>query len=190
MEEVRAKSFTVVYNGISNVLKSPVKVSEKYDPRTPKFNFSIPNSHANELSCIWDTGATNTVISQRVVQTLNLKFIGFSDVSGVHGSERVSTYIVCVYLPNGVYFDGIVATVGDLGDVDVLIGMDIISRGDFVVTHKGGETVFSFRTPSIERIDFSQPPQKATPPLASKVGRNDPCPCGSKKKYKKCCGSI
>lgn len=22
----------------------------------------------------------------------------------------------------------------------------------------------------------------------SKVGRNDPCPCGSEKKYKKCCG--
>jgi preprotein translocase subunit SecA len=24
---------------------------------------------------------------------------------------------------------------------------------------------------------------------AQKVGRNDPCPCGSGKKYKKCCGS-
>jgi preprotein translocase subunit SecA len=24
-------------------------------------------------------------------------------------------------------------------------------------------------------------------PLAPKVGRNDPCPCGSGKKYKKCC---
>jgi preprotein translocase subunit SecA len=23
---------------------------------------------------------------------------------------------------------------------------------------------------------------------AKKVGRNDPCPCGSGKKYKKCCG--
>ncbi|MEA1960510.1 MAG: SEC-C metal-binding domain-containing protein [Bacillota bacterium] len=23
-----------------------------------------------------------------------------------------------------------------------------------------------------------------------KVGRNDPCPCGSGKKYKKCCGAI
>jgi uncharacterized protein YecA (UPF0149 family) len=22
----------------------------------------------------------------------------------------------------------------------------------------------------------------------NKVGRNDPCPCGSGKKYKKCCG--
>ncbi|MBU1213526.1 MAG: SEC-C domain-containing protein, partial [Alphaproteobacteria bacterium] len=29
-----------------------------------------------------------------------------------------------------------------------------------------------------------------TSPLAqsTKVGRNDPCPCGSGKKYKKCCG--
>ncbi len=23
-----------------------------------------------------------------------------------------------------------------------------------------------------------------------KVGRNDPCPCGSGKKYKKCCGRV
>jgi SWIM/SEC-C metal-binding protein len=24
--------------------------------------------------------------------------------------------------------------------------------------------------------------------LGNKIGRNDPCPCGSGKKYKKCCG--
>ena len=30
---------------------------------------------------------------------------------------------------------------------------------------------------------------KASPvKKAPKVGRNDPCPCGSGKKYKKCCG--
>ena len=29
---------------------------------------------------------------------------------------------------------------------------------------------------------------KAAPPTRGKVGRNDPCPCGSGKKYKKCCG--
>ena len=23
-----------------------------------------------------------------------------------------------------------------------------------------------------------------------KIGRNDPCPCGSEKKYKRCCGNI
>lgn len=27
------------------------------------------------------------------------------------------------------------------------------------------------------------------PPKAAKVGRNDPCSCGSGKKYKKCCGA-
>jgi hypothetical protein len=32
-------------------------------------------------------------------------------------------------------------------------------------------------------------PPGATPP-APKVGRNDPCPCGSGKKYKKCCGQA
>jgi preprotein translocase subunit SecA len=27
------------------------------------------------------------------------------------------------------------------------------------------------------------------PATRAKVGRNDPCPCGSGKKYKKCCGA-
>ena len=30
--------------------------------------------------------------------------------------------------------------------------------------------------------------KKATPKRVSKIGRNDPCPCGSGKKYKQCCG--
>jgi hypothetical protein len=30
--------------------------------------------------------------------------------------------------------------------------------------------------------------RKTTKPVLQKVGRNDPCPCGSGKKYKKCCG--
>lgn len=33
------------------------------------------------------------------------------------------------------------------------------------------------------------PPEKK-PQAAIKVGRNDPCSCGSNKKYKKCCGSM
>jgi hypothetical protein len=32
--------------------------------------------------------------------------------------------------------------------------------------------------------DFQSGPWDASP----KVGRNEPCPCGSGKKYKKCCG--
>ena len=37
-------------------------------------------------------------------------------------------------------------------------------------------------------LDILRSPHK--PMIAeNKVGRNDPCPCGSGKKYKKCCGS-
>ena len=32
------------------------------------------------------------------------------------------------------------------------------------------------------------PVQASAPRPAAAVGRNDPCPCGSGKKYKKCCG--
>lgn len=35
--------------------------------------------------------------------------------------------------------------------------------------------------------DSSQPSQTVVR-VSPKVGRNDPCPCGSGKKYKKCCG--
>ena len=35
-------------------------------------------------------------------------------------------------------------------------------------------------------VDVEQEPQ---PIASSKPGRNDPCPCGSGKKYKKCCGA-
>jgi preprotein translocase subunit SecA len=31
-------------------------------------------------------------------------------------------------------------------------------------------------------------PQRAAVPAGRKVGRNEPCPCGSGKKYKHCCG--
>jgi hypothetical protein len=44
----------------------------------------------------------------------------------------------------------------------------------------GKKPVFSAES---EEVDDDEPAAPA------KVGRNDPCPCGSGKKYKKCCGA-
>jgi preprotein translocase subunit SecA len=71
----------------------------------------------------------------------------------------------------------------------MLIGMDIIGLGDFVVTNFNGKTMFSFRMPSMASMDFCKnsyliPRVNET----KKIGRNDPCPCGSGKKYKHCHG--
>jgi len=41
-----------------------------------------------------------------------------------------------------------------------------------------------FQASSDEKAAVHDPIQSSHP----KVGRNDPCPCGSGKKYKKCCG--
>ena len=37
---------------------------------------------------------------------------------------------------------------------EVLIGMDIISLGDFAVTNLNNKTWFTFRMPSVARLDF------------------------------------
>lgn len=39
------------------------------------------------------------------------------------------------------------------------------------------------------KIDFSDLLEAGEAKFKTKIGRNDPCPCGSGKKYKKCCGN-
>jgi preprotein translocase subunit SecA len=41
----------------------------------------------------------------------------------------------------------------------------------------------------LEETKIPQQPMATVPRTEDKVGRNDPCPCGSGKKYKKCCGA-
>jgi len=45
--------------------------------------------------------------------------------------------------------------------------------------------------PRKRALTYGAPAQEAKPApvrTAAAIGRNDPCPCGSGKKYKKCCG--
>ena len=48
-------------------------------------------------------------------------------------------------------------------------------------------TVFALLEADLSKIE-TKPDKKKSIPTAGKVGRNDPCPCGSGKKYKKCHG--
>ena len=43
--------------------------------------------------------------------------------------------------------------------------------------------------PTSTSADGTDKPRTVRKTVTQKVGRNDPCPCGSGKKYKKCCGS-
>ena len=107
-----------------------------------------------KFKAIWDTGATHSAINQRVVDQCSLKPTGMKEVHGVHGKQLAETFLIAIGLPNNVFFRDIEVTLGELGGADMLVGMDIITRGDFSITNVGGKTVFSFRVPSVETVDF------------------------------------
>lgn len=103
---------------------------------------------------IWDTGATMSAITESVVTKCGLKPIGMIQVEGVGGLQDSETYVINIGLPNGVGFPSVTVTLAKIRDAQMLIGMDIITKGDFAVTNVGGNTTFSFRIPSIATIDY------------------------------------
>jgi len=54
------------------------------------------------------------------------------------------------------------------------------------------QKIDDYRRPKQQQLSFSgggeSEPKKPSKRAAKKIGRNAPCPCGSGKKYKKCCG--
>ncbi|MGH8128276.1 MAG: retropepsin-like aspartic protease [Gammaproteobacteria bacterium] len=136
-----------------------------------------------EFDAVWDTGAMACVISQQVVDACKLKPIGMTQVRGVHGVKTAEIYLVSVYLPSHVCCVNVKVTKGDLGDgPQILIGMDIISRGDFAITTEHGKTVMSFRMPSVKCIDFVEEARAAD----AEVKRQIPVPArGSENKERK-----
>jgi hypothetical protein len=131
------------------VLKNQCGVSEAWHPQS-----GTPAPTTHEFDAIWDTGATGSVITQNVIDACGLAPTGMVEVHGVHDSQLCETFLVNIRLPNSVAFANLRVTKGNLKDADVLIGMDIINRGDFAVTNVGGITKFSFRVPSITHLDF------------------------------------
>ena len=107
-----------------------------------------------QFNALWDTGATGCVISQAVVDGCKLSPIGRTEVTHVQGKAESDVYLVNISLPNNVEFVGVSVTLGNFGDADVIIGMNVITQGDFAVTSSNGITKFSFRVPSEDHIDF------------------------------------
>jgi hypothetical protein len=145
---------------------------------------------------LWDTGASRSVISADLAKALKLVPVGRVNVNHAGGSGQSPTYLVNFILPNKVAIAGVLATefpVGaQHGGFDALLGMDVISLGDFSITNVAGKTCMTFRTPSCVAIDYVAEFNRLR---FAGVGRNDPCPCGREKdpgrpvKFKHCHGA-
>ena len=102
--------------------------------------------------------------------------------------------------PAAIAFDRAEAELQQLGtqwfglDVDQTSkGRERDSQGTVSFTaryrHNGTEQQM-VETSEFRRIDGRWFYADRLPVAAGKLGRNDPCPCGSGRKYKKCCGAA
>lgn len=168
----------------------------------------IPNNYRTKhtIKAIWDTGASGCAVTTAVVNALGLIPTGKATVNTANGPAVQNTYTIDIGLPNKVLIGGIIATeVTSLASgCDALIGMDVITLGDFSITNHNGNTCMSFRIPSGHEIDYVKNPTYGITPVINPAPnvkptssiknnfagtpRNAVCPCGSTKKFKHCHG--
>jgi hypothetical protein len=177
MPSPNSSSFTIKANGgLLKVLITDVDIHASGQP------------NSGLVKAIWDTGATGSAITKGIAQKLGLVPTGMAQVHTANGVATQNTYTIDIKLPNKVLIRGIVATeVTSLSSgCDALIGMDVISLGDFSITNHKGTTCMSFRVPSLHEIDYVKNPTYGITPVKSpKPGQQGSNITRPKKKRKK-----
>lgn len=179
-------AFTVDYPYIAREILTDIGISSPISGQ-----ISLHDDRIFKTIALWDTGATNCVVTPSTARALRLQPIGIAKTINAGGEAMANVYLIDIYLPNNLRITGVRVTEcsEQAGNFGVIIGMDIISTGDFAISNANGKTTVSFRWPSMERIDYVHTHTKITPVKAVVApGRNEKCPCGSGKKYKQCCG--
>ncbi len=152
MSNLGFHAFTTKYQGLVKQLVNDVHVGKPFNLDELENN----NLELDGAVAIWDTGATGSVITKELVNKLGLKPISKQAVRGVTGEKESNVYMVHIMLPNNMLltFVRVIECEDILGESSLLIGMDIISLGDFSVTNVEGKTVMSYRYPSIKVVDY------------------------------------
>lgn len=144
------KAFTLKNEkGLLDMLKTYCGVSKAFNPMVENL---APEMY--QFLGLWDTGASGSVISKTVIEKLNLKPISIAKVYHANGESFANVFAINLILPNQVGFHFVKVTEGILAGFDLIIGMDIITAGDFSITNFEAKTTFSFRVPSLNEVDF------------------------------------
>ena len=180
------RAMTYSPGGLINSIITQVKVSSPINDLDAKIEKHDPR--LTDTTALWDTGATHCCISKKLAIELNLIPSGRTDMSHAKGKESTNTYTLDIFLPNEIWVPGceVMEIEGAAGNFGIIIGMDIITMGDLAITNVNGNTMFSFRVPSVSHIDFVKEIRLDAEKILSKTGRNEKCPCGSGKKFKDC----
>ena len=184
VKETRSKkpdfrAFTIKGDGLLRNIKLTVGITQHSVE-------NIKAAAAKQHSAVISTLSIRTKISSKA-----------ADISGltVKNEAGIDMAHIDLFLPNAIRIENIpVEVIDKIEDVgyDCVIGMDILSCGDCSLSSQGNKTMFSFRVPSLGAEDFVQTHRKLHKKRTTITAatRNQPCPCGSGKKHKNCCGRI
>ncbi len=117
------KAFTVDHSGTASSLQTQCGVCPGVT--VDALSAGAKHPEVRTVTAIWDTGAEVSSISTRVAAEMGLVSLGKARNSTAAGFVYVDIYAVNILLPNGVNFAMVPVTGNDLGDVDMLIGMDL-----------------------------------------------------------------
>ncbi len=139
--------FTATFEGIAPVIYTEASI---YNPGK-----GILEKHP--VKALWDTGANCSCISKRMSEKLGLSAENYAFMTTASGAQGSPTYLVNIEIAGGFIFPELEVSEFFLGndDSDLIIGMDVITQGDLAISNWEGITAFSFRVPSLQRIDFS-----------------------------------
>ena len=180
------KSLTVRYSGLSGAILTDCDICEDFDPDNLE---ASSNARYISVKALWDTGCSGVAISQHVVDELGLVGNGWVNVHNAGETYRSQYYPIAIKLPNNTDVHFLRATLAKTEGFDILIGMKVISLGDFAISNYEGETYMTFRIPSIKREDFvAENERYYATHLLWKKKKMEKCPCGSGKLYKNCHG--
>ena len=177
---IGSRALTIKADGRLDRIITDVRVCAAFHPA------ALPDPLPPEVTtgALWDTGATKSGITSSLAHALNLTPVGKATVQHAGGSSEQPQYLVNFVLPNDVVvFGALVTALPPMDGFAALLGMDVIGLGDFSITNVNGQTWMSFRYPSRVGIDYVAEQERAR---FVGVRANDPCPCGSGKKFKKC----
>ena len=101
------------------------------------------------VNALWDTGSTESLISEKIVKMIEPILNNKSKYVTRDVVIECETYAVSLSLSDEITFRDVLMKKADLSDknVDIIIGMDIISRGDFEIRNYNNLVEFAFRIP-------------------------------------------
>ena len=178
------KDITEIIESINQVVKNDVKVEDLDDQTvesvTNVLTDKVISEYEEKLSSIPSeiVSEFERAISLRVIDTHWMEHINTMSIlkEGIHLRGYAQENPLRAYTTEGYeLFEDLLDTI-DKETTMFLLKAEVRQNAERKEVAKG------------KAADDESKLAKKTPKKSTKVGRNDPCPCGSGKKYKQCCG--